>query len=87
MLGLSGSGLTGAENQTTVANFRDQTGVTFPLLLNDWSYDDYAFPNGWISPYPLDVIVDQQGIVRYIGRQYDGEVVKATIEQLLAEGG
>ncbi len=85
MLGLSGSGLFGEESQSTVSAFQEQTGVTFPLLLGDSTYSGYAQVDGAISPYPLDVIVDKQGIVRYIRHEFDGAAMEATIAQLLAE--
>jgi hypothetical protein len=85
VLGLSGSGLFGNESATTVENFRDQTGVTFPLLLGDSTYGSYAQPDGSISPYPLDVVVDKNGIIRYVGHHFDGAAIESTIQKLLAE--
>lgn len=82
---MSGSGLFGGESQATISAFRDQTGVTFPLLLGDTTYSQYASPDGEISPYPLDVIVDKTGTIRYVRRQYDGPGMQAIIEQLLNE--
>ena len=84
VLGLSGGGLFGTESSVTVSAFRDQAGVTFPLLLNDSSYFDYA-SSGSISPFPLDVIIDREGTIRYLRREYDGEAMAATLEVLLAE--
>lgn len=85
VLGLSGGGLFGGESAETVRAFRDQTGVTFPLLLGDRSYFEYGDAGGRISPFPLDVIVDRRGVVRYVRAEFDGEAMEATIERLLAE--
>lgn len=85
VLGLSGAGLFGGESDATVRAFRDQTGATFPLLLNDVSYNRYGRSDGTISPYPLDVIVDREGIVRYLRHEFDGEAMEATLQRLLAE--
>ncbi len=85
VLGLSGSGLFGGESQTTISAFRDQTGVTFPLLLGDNTYSLHAEPDGQISPYPLNVIVDKTGTIRYVSRQHDGPGMKALIDQAVAE--
>lgn len=85
MLGLSGSGLFGSESSTTVTNFKNQTGVTFPLLLGDSTYTTYANPDGAISPYPLDVIIDKHGKIRYLRHEFDGDAMRATVQQLLAE--
>ena len=84
VLGVSGDGL-GTESPATVAAFGEQTGVTFPLLLGDTTFGDYAKSDGAISPYPLDVIVDRDGVVRYLRRQFDAAGMVATVEQLLAE--
>lgn len=85
VLGLSGSGLFGTESASTLEAFRDQTNVTFPLLMGDTTINTYANPDGAISPYPIDVIVDKQGIIRYLRHEFDAEAMQATIEQLLAQ--
>jgi peroxiredoxin len=82
---MSGLGLLGNESPQTVANFRDQTGVTFPLLLNDTSKSKLAYPDGVISPYPIDVIIDKQGTIRYLRHDYDPAAMDETIQKLLAE--
>lgn len=86
VLGLSGSGLFGSESAATVEAFREQTGVTFPLLLGDSTFGQYQNPDGSISPYPLDVIIDQQGTIRYLRHEFDAEGMRATIDALLATG-
>ena len=37
------------------------------------------------NPFPVDVVVDKSGIVRYVTHEYDPEGMKTVIEQLLAE--
>jgi len=65
--------------------FAKQTQVTFPIGL-DASQSYHHFPQaGAISPFPLDVIVDQTGTIAYVNREYNGEVIAATIEELLAK--
>lgn len=85
MLGLSGGGLTGGESAATLTSFVDQTGVTFPILRNDRTYFEYANPDGSISPFPLDVIVDKTGTIRYLRHEFDGAAMADTVEALLAE--
>ncbi len=85
VLGLSGGGLFGTESAATITAFRDQTNVSFPLLLGDNTSGQYANPDGSISPYPIDVIVDKQGTIRYLRHEFDAEAMRAMIEQLLAE--
>jgi hypothetical protein len=86
VLGLSGSGLFGGESAATVEAFRDQTGVTFPLLLGDTTSGLYVSGEGAISPYPIDVIIDRNGVIASVRRQYDGAAMQATLEALLAGG-
>jgi len=85
VLGLSGTGLFGSESSVTVEGFRDQTNVTFPLLLGDSTVGAYANPDGAISPYPVDVIIDKQGTIRYLRHEFDAQAMRAMIEQLATE--
>lgn len=81
---MSGSGL-GAESPATVAQFKEQTGVTFPLLLDDTTYDLYANSDGSITPYPLDVIADPNGTIVYLRHELDIEALDAAIQQALGQ--
>jgi hypothetical protein len=38
-----------------------------------------------ISPFPRDVIIDQQGIIRYLNSEYDPQQMERVIYQLLQE--
>jgi peroxiredoxin len=67
--------------------FAAQTGAEFPLGwdLNN-SYNEYRAAGGeGISPYPLDVVIDKTGVVRYVSREYNAGETIAIIEQVLAE--
>lgn len=85
MLGLSGRGLFGNESVSTLAAFVDQTGVSFPILRDDTTYFDYGNPDGAISPFPLDVIIDRDGNIAYLRREFDADAMIMTIDRLLAE--
>jgi hypothetical protein len=37
------------------------------------------------NPFPIDIIVDKQGIIRYVAREYDAPAMHAVLQQLLAE--
>ena len=37
------------------------------------------------APFPVHVIIDQQGIIRYLAYQYDADAIRRTIDGLLAE--
>ena len=85
MLGFSGRGLFGSESTSTLAGFVGQTGVSFPILRGDSTYFEYADPDGAISPFPLDVIVDRDGNIAYLRREFDADAMVMTIERLLAQ--
>ena len=59
MFGVSGSGLWGGESPKRVFDFVQQTGITFPVLLEDDTLHEYGDAGPGISPYPLDVVVDR----------------------------
>jgi hypothetical protein len=37
------------------------------------------------NPFPVDIIVDKQGIIRYVAREYDAPAMHEMVQQLLAE--
>lgn len=82
VLGLSGDGL-GSESLATVKAFKEQTGVTFPLLLGDTTKQLYAETNGAITPYPLDVIADKSGTIVYLRNEVDVAAMEAVVEAAL----
>ncbi len=82
---MSGAGLFGNEGPATVGAFAEQTGVTFPLLLGDTTRGSLALSEATISPYPLDVILDRDGTIRYLRREFDVQAMQSTLEQLLGE--
>ena len=82
---MSGSGLFGGESVATVAAFRKQTGVTFPLLLGDDTRRSYGRGVESISPFPFDVVVDKKGFIRHLSTRFDSTTIERMIEALIAE--
>jgi hypothetical protein len=82
---MAGPGLFGTESAQTVGAFAEQTQVSFPLLLDDTTRGQLAFSDASISPYPLDVILDRDGTIRYLRREFDIEAMEAMMEQLVEE--
>ena len=84
MVGIDQGGLMGGDTTAIVEGFLDQTGVTFPV---GWdatgSYFEYP-TDAAISPFPLDVVVDRQGRIAYVSREYDAEELRQIVEQLVA---
>jgi len=69
-----------------VQNFVSTLGVTFPVGVEETStYELFTASYKGVNPYPVDVIVDKQGIIRYVAREYDPVAMDAMIKQLLAE--
>ena len=69
--------------------FLQQGGVTLPCLMDtdaDWyrSYDRRSI-DGSYAPYPLQVLIDQEGTIRSIVGQYDPVTMKDRIDALLAD--
>ena len=59
--------------------FREQTGVTFPFLIEGSAASYQAYRAGAdddTTPYPLDVIIDRAGTVRYLRGEYDDAAVR-----------
>jgi len=80
--GLLGSSIQSYEPET-LDLWIEQSGATFPVMVDDDdTYRDYD-KNGATSPYPLDVIVDQAGVVRYIATHYDPDAMAEVIDGLL----
>ena len=86
-LGLSGPGIGVGMGETaaTVAQFKEQTGVTFPLLRNDTTYNQYANPDGKITPYPVDVISGGDGTIVYLRHEFDAAAMEQSISQALTQ--
>jgi peroxiredoxin len=73
----------------SVAAFVLNQGVYFPIAVEESgetpTYSDLASVHAGSNPYPIDVLVDKQGIIRYVAREYDPVGLEAKIQELLAE--
>ncbi len=84
MIGVSTGGLSGGDTPEIVQAFVEQTGATFPVGWDTLgTYRAFRTGSG-ISPFPLDVIIDQQGRVAYVAREFDAAAMTAVVERLLA---
>ena len=77
------------ESWESAWSFIDEQGVTLPVLLDTdralySSYSRTEAKSG-SAPYPLHVIIDRNGIVRYLSYRYDAAEVVSQIRTLLAE--
>lgn len=82
-------GLRGGESTDDIAGvgeFTGRMGVTYPVGLEETSnYPAFAENFRGANPFPLDIIVDRTGTIRYIAREYDPAAMTAVIEELLEE--
>jgi hypothetical protein len=70
-----------------VQTYCDTIKVNFPVGIEETASTYTAvtanFPGP--NPFPVDVIVGKDGIVRYVTHEYDPDAMVAVIEQALAE--
>ncbi len=80
-------GLFGGETAGIVRNFIRQTGITFPVAFDHkGSYKEFRSLGGkGLAPFPLDVIIDQQGRIAYVSRKYEAKRMRRVIERLLKQ--
>lgn len=73
----------GDQEPDRIAQWEVDTGLTFPLLIGQDTYDLYVDPGG--AYYSLTAILDKQGVVRFLAHESNTADKVAMIEQLLAE--
>ena len=75
-----------AENEGHVAEYVEQIGLrTTVLLVPQDVYQQYQL-RGRSSPFPLDYIIDREGVIRYAQHEYEPELIIETIDRLLDIG-
>lgn len=68
-----------------IADFIEQTGITFPVLADQSTLFEFSYPNGVGYPYPRDIVIGKDLKVRSIKNSFNGQEMDALITQLLAE--
>lgn len=79
---------TDRENIDGVRAFVANQGVEFPVMVEDALTPTYSTIEGIFdgaNPYPVDILIDKNGIIRYVSREYDPPGMHALIPALLAE--
>jgi hypothetical protein len=67
-----------------VQRFTENLGVTYPVGLEQTgNYVAFAENFRGANPFPIDVIVDRDGRIAYVAREYDPDAMSAVIEKLL----
>jgi peroxiredoxin len=83
VIGVDAGGLYGGDTPKLLAEFVEQTGVTFPIGWDDNDSYNQLRPSGGVSPFPVDVIIDKEGRIQYLEPQFDAEAMRAVVERLL----
>ncbi len=68
-----------------VADFVEQTGITFPVLADDGTLWKFAYPPGVGYPYPRDVVIGKDLQIRSIKNSFNVTEMDALVQALLAE--
>jgi peroxiredoxin len=80
-------GVRGAASTDDIAglqHFVSKLGVTFPAGVEQTgSYLRFAENFRGSNPFPVDVIVDRDGKIVYVAREYDPPSIEAVLDRLL----
>jgi len=67
-----------------VQRFAEHLGVTYPVGVEETAnYVEYQRNFRGNNPFPTDIIVDRDGRIAYIAREYDPGAMTAVIDRLL----
>jgi peroxiredoxin len=73
----------------SVAAFASAQGVQYPVMVEETAttptYTTLEGVYEGANAYPIDLILDRDGIIRYISREYDPAGMDQVVQTLLAE--
>ena len=74
------------DDAETIQTFLQDAHTSIPSLM-DLSKSTYqSYPQAeTFAPFPLQVVIDQEGVIRYLAFQYEAEAVRHAIDALLIE--
>ena len=73
------------ETAQQLADFVEQTGITFPVIQDQSTLGLFAYPRGVGYPYPRDVVIGKDLTVRSIKNSFNIDDLDSLVQQLLAE--
>ncbi len=82
VIGVNTGGLAGGDDAARIRLFIEQSNVTFPVVMDEQQAQTYAAGLG-ISPFPVDVVVDREGVIRYISTEYDPDALREAVLRAL----
>ena len=65
-----------------ILDFVERGGVTFDVVQDQGGFGGWAFDYG-TAPYPRQVLIDGDGIVRYLASTHDPAALAAAVEAVL----
>jgi peroxiredoxin len=83
VIGLNAGGDYAGDDEARIRKFIDETGVTFPVGVDHERSYDLLGGGAGVSPFPLDVVIDRQGNIRLVTREYDPDHLASVIAQAL----
>lgn len=78
-------GIHQGEPPAQLSDFVQQTGVTMPMLADQGTRFQFAYPTGVGFPYPRDIIVGKDLVIRDIRNSFNQQEVEELVLELLAE--
>ena len=74
------------EDPDHIAEYVEQIGLEVPVILGTAALFNQYRIRGGVSPYPVDYIIDGEGIVQYANHEYEPEIMLMVIDRLLDIG-
>lgn len=69
-----------------VHEFCQDLGITFPVGLElTTTYELFLEDYEHRHPYPLDILIDAKGNIRYVSREYDPVALQAAVQEVLED--
>ena len=70
-----------------IQTFLRNSGSSLPSLMDQTQsvHRAYEPSASAYAPFPVQVVIDADGVIRYLNYQYDAEAVRQTIDSLLVE--
>jgi type IX secretion system substrate protein/AhpC/TSA family protein len=76
-------GINDGESLSTTISFANNFGLTYPVLHDPTGSVYSSYSMSGLSPYPRDIIIDQNGIIQYMHTEYDPQYMLQTVNDLL----
>jgi len=80
VIGVAAGGF--GENDATLRDFVDATGVSFDVVVDGSSYSLWQFADS-LSPFPRQVLLDETGTVTYTASEHRQQDLEAAVRTTL----